>query len=96
MGDARGHWEGKTLVVETTNFTDRTNYRGASKVLMVERLRQSRQLVDAAGDAPTTIHGRGHGPCDEPDEGRHATGVRHACHNHGLSNIPSAARAEEK
>jgi len=38
MGDARGHFEGATLVVETTNFKPATAYRGASENLkLVER-----------------------------------------------------------
>jgi hypothetical protein len=38
MGDSVGHWEGDTLVVDTTNFTDKTNLRGSGSGLhVVER-----------------------------------------------------------
>jgi len=38
FGDSRGHWEGNTLVVDTTNFTDKTAFRGSGENLhVVER-----------------------------------------------------------
>jgi hypothetical protein len=38
MGDPRGHWEGNTLVVDSTNFTAKTRFRGASEKLhLIER-----------------------------------------------------------
>ena len=37
-GDSRGHWDGDTLVVETTNFSDKTSFRGSGANLhLVER-----------------------------------------------------------
>jgi hypothetical protein len=39
MGDSVGHWDGDTLVIDTTNFTDKTRFRGSTENLhVVERL----------------------------------------------------------
>jgi len=35
LGDSIGRWDGDTLVVETTNFTDKTRFRGATENLKV-------------------------------------------------------------
>jgi hypothetical protein len=41
FGDSIGHWEGDTLVVDTTNFTNKTRFRGSSANLhVVERFRR--------------------------------------------------------
>jgi hypothetical protein len=38
MGDSVGHWEGDTLVIDTTNFNDKTRFRGSTEDLhVVER-----------------------------------------------------------
>jgi hypothetical protein len=67
MGDARGHWEGNTLVVETANFTDRTaigvNGNGtfnSEALRLTERfMALSPAVVD--GRSPSTIRRRGPG-----------------------------------
>ena len=40
MGDSVGHWEGDTLVVDTTNFTEKSPFPGAQNLHVVERLKR--------------------------------------------------------
>ena len=51
MGDSRGHWEGSTLVIETTNFTDRLPVTGGVRyseaMKMTERItRIDPEMID--------------------------------------------------
>ena len=57
-GNSRGRWEGDTLVVDTTNFTDRTGFQGSGEALhVVERFTRvdaDTILYEFTVDDPTT------------------------------------------
>jgi hypothetical protein len=60
LGDSRGHWEGSTLVIETTNLNGRTNY-SAVNMTLVERLTRIEPDVlryEAIIDDPTSYTAR--------------------------------------
>jgi hypothetical protein len=58
LGDSIGHWEGKTLVVDTTNFNEKTRFRGSSENLHVierfTRVAPDTILYRVTLDDPTT------------------------------------------
>jgi hypothetical protein len=101
VGDSRGRWEGHTLVVETTNFTDKTPYRGSSDQLrMIERFTplgpDTLEWSVTFDDPHTWAKPWTFAMNLTRDEGQPP--FEYACHegNYGLRNILAAARAEEK
>ena len=99
MGDSIGHWEGDTLVVDTTNFTDKTRFRGSSPDLhIVERFTRTGPktlLYRFTVEDPKTWTRAWTGEYTWP-----ATDERlyeYACHegNYALGNILRGARLKE-
>ena len=101
MGDARGHFEGDTLVVETTNFDPRTAYRNATKALKLsERYKPvAPNKIDwslRVEDPNTWTKPWTFGMMLTADPQQPL--FEYACHegNYAMRNILSAARAAEK
>ncbi len=99
-GDSRGRWDADTLVVDTTNFSAQSNYRGSRETLhLVERFRRDRdglhyevtvndpQTWTKPWTAALTLE-------QQPDDSL----FEYACHegNNSMRNILSAARAAER
>jgi len=100
LGDAVGHWEGDTLVVDTTNFTDRTAFRGSGEDLhVVERFTKvdpNTVRYQFTVEAPHTWAEPW--SAEIPMTKIDGPIFEYACHegNYGMPNNLSGARAEEK
>ena len=100
LGDARGRWEGNTLIVETTNFNDKVAFRGASENMKVterftrlsdDEIRYSFTVNDpSTWEIPWTA--------EMPFVKIGGPIFEHACNegNYGIANTLAGARAEEK
>jgi len=109
-GDSVGHWEGETLVVDTTNFTGMTNFRGAPRstrqdilasdaLHVVERftpIDRNHIRYTFTVDDPATWTSKWSG--EVPLRRFDGPLFEYACHegNYGLPNILRGARADEK
>ena len=99
-GDSRGHWDGKTLVVDTTNFNDEYSLQGSDRNLhLIERFTRTSPdtlMYEFTVDDPTAFSKpwtaqiavtRTKGPIFE-----------YACHegNYAMTDILAGARAAER
>ena len=99
MGDSVGRWEGDTLVIDTTNFSEKTRFRGSSPDLhVVERISR----IDAKTlryrftiEDPNTWTAPWTGEYTWPATDDHL--YEYACHegNYALANILKGARLKE-
>lgn len=104
MGDPRGHWEGSTLVVDSTNFTDRLGVGGgtvaSTGLHLVEKF--TRTAADTIHyeftvDDLATFTARWTAALDLRSTPGYEI-YEYACHegNYALRNMLSASRADER
>jgi hypothetical protein len=100
FGDSRGRWEGDTLVIDVTNFSEKANYRGSGATLhLIERFRRVNAdtlRYEVTVDDPRTWAGPWKAALDLNSQ---AQGMfEYACHegNYAMRNILTAARAADK
>jgi hypothetical protein len=99
MGDSIGWWEGDTLVIDTTNFTNKTRFMGATENLhVIERLSRLddktllyRFTIDDAATWPSPWTGEYAWPSTTD------LMYEYACHegNYALGNILRGARLKD-
>jgi hypothetical protein len=99
-GDSHGRWEGDTLVVETTNFTDKTNFRGSSENLQLTerftRVAEDTLLYRFTMNDPSSFTKPW--TVEIPLWRNRELVYEYACHegNSAMTGILSGARAEER
>src|SRR2546427_9113723 len=100
LGDSVGHWEGDTLVVDTTNYSPKSFFRGALENLHVverfTRVSPNRMDYEITVNDPTTWVRPW--TLMIPLKQTHEELYEYACHeaNEGMVGILSGARAQEK
>jgi hypothetical protein len=99
LGDSIGWWEGDTLVVDTTNFTDKPGLYGASRDLHVverfTRLDENNLRYEFTVDDPNVWQGSWTGSYNWPATKDHV--YEYACHegNYALGGVLRGARLLE-
>ena len=105
LGDSRGHWEGNTLVIDTTNFTEKVYGKGAGGTVfggdahhVVERFtRVDADTIDYQITVTNPTVWTGPWTAAAPMTAMEDSLFEYACHegNHSVPNILSGNRAEE-
>jgi hypothetical protein len=99
-GNSIGRWEGDTLVVETTNFTDKTAFQGSSENMrLTERFtRVAEDRIDYKFTIDDPATWTRPWSAELPMQKTIGPIFEHACHegNRGLSNTLAGARLEDK